>query len=375
MKISARKIGGTVSLIVLAAAGVFAYQAVFPPVRSQTAPAAPPPGVPVAVATVARQSMPIRVDIIATVQTIATVAVRSRIDGYIDKVLVHDGQYVKAGDIMFQLDPRSAAAQLQQAEGQLLRDKASLEGAERDLKRNTDLVAKGATPIINLDAAKTQAGVFDGAVKADEAAINNLKVQLTFCTIAAPIDGRIGFIAIKEGNSINANGVPLATINQMQPIYVNFALPQVDLPALEAAMNRGPVEVSVRAPGDQGAPAKGLVEFFDSAVDSSTGTIAVRAKFANDDRRLWPGQYVNTSVSLGTESDALTVPQTAVQVGQNGNYVFVIKSDRAEVRPVKTTRTIDGKSVIASGLSEGEQVAIDGQLRLGNGTRVEIKKL
>jgi RND family efflux transporter MFP subunit len=375
MKISAKRIRGTVALIVLAAAAVFAYQAIFPPVRSQTAPTAPPPGVPVAVATVARQSMPIRVDIIATVQTIATVAVRSRIDGYIDKVLVHDGQYVKAGDVMFQLDPRSAAAQLQQAEGQLLRDKASLEGAQRDLKRNTDLVAKGATPIINLDAAKTQAGVFDGAVKADEAAVDNLKVQLTFCTIAAPIDGRIGLIAIKEGNSINANGIPLATINRMQPIYVNFALPQVDLPDLKAAMDRGPVEVSVRAPGDQGAPTKGFVEFFDSAVDSSTGTIAVRAKFANDDLRLWPGQYVNTSVSLGTESDALTVPQTAVQVGQNGNYVFVIKSDRAEVRPVKATRTIDGKSVIASGLSEGEQVAIDGQLRLGNGTRVEIKKL
>jgi multidrug efflux system membrane fusion protein len=375
MKSSAQRIGGTVALIVLAAAGVFAYQAAFPPVRSQTAPAAPPPGVPVAVATVGRQSMPIRVDIIATVQTIATVAVRSRIDGYIDKVLVHDGQYVKAGDIMFQLDPRSAAAQLQQAEGQMLRDKASLEGAQRDLKRNTDLVAKGATPIINLDAAKTQAGVFDGAVKADEAAIENLKVQLTFCTIAAPIDGRIGLIAIKEGNSIKANDVPLATINQMQPIYVSFALPQVDLPALKAAMDRGPVEVSVRAQGDQGAPTKGFVEFFDSAVDSSTGTIAVRAKMLNDDLRLWPGQYVNTSVSLGMEPDVLTVPQTAVQVGQNGNYVFVIKSDRAEVRPVKATRTIDGKSVIASGLSEGEQVAIDGQLRLGNGTRVDIKKL
>ena len=133
--------------------------------------------------------------------------------------------------------------------------------------------------------------------------------------------------------------------------------------------------MSVRAQGDQGAPTKGFVEFFDSAVDSSTGTIAVRAKMVNDDLRLWPGQYVNTSVSLGMESDVLTVPQTAVQVGQNGNYVFVIKSDRAEVRPVKATRTIDGKSVIASGLSEGEQVAIDGQLRLGNGTRVDIKKL
>lgn len=375
MNRSARRVGGAIAVIGLLAAGAVAYQYVFLAVQSKTAPAGPPPGVPVAVATVARQSMPIRVDMIGTVQTIANVAIRSRIDGYIDKVLVHDGQFVKAGDMMFELDRRAAQAQLQQAQAQLLRDKASLDGAERDLKRNSDLVAKGATPIINLDAAKTQVGVFDGAVKADEAAIENLKVQLSFCTISAPIDGRIGLIAIKDGNSIKANDVPLATINQIQPIYVSFALPQADLPALKTAMDRGPVEVSVRAQGDQGPATKGLVEFYDSAVDSSTGTIAVRAKFANEDLRLWPGQYVNTSVSLGAEPDVLIVPQTAVQVGQNGNYVFVIKADRAEIRPVKAMRTIDGKSVIGSGLNEGEEVAIDGQLRLGNGTRVEIKKL
>jgi multidrug efflux system membrane fusion protein len=375
MRISAKVIGWTVAVVVLGAGGVYAYQAVFPPVQSKPGPAAPPPGVPVAVATVARQSIPIRVDMIGTVQTIATVAIRSRIDGYIDQVLVRDGQFVKTGDTMFQLDRRAAEAQLQQAQAQLLRDQASLEGAERDLKRNTDLVAKSATPIMNLDAAKTQVGVFDGAVKADAAAIENLKVQLSFCTISAPINGRLGLIAIKEGNSIKANDVPLATISQMQPIYVYFALPQVDLPDLKAAMDRGPVEVSVRPQGDHGSPTKGVVEFFDSAVDSSTGTIAVRAKFTNDDLRLWPGQFVNTSVNLGMEPDVLIVPQTAVQVGQNGNYVFVIKSDRAEVRAVKASRTIDGKSVIASGLTEGEQVAVDGQLRLGNGTRVEIKKL
>jgi multidrug efflux system membrane fusion protein len=162
----------------------------------------------------------------------------------------------------------------------------------------------------------------------------------------------------------------------MQPIYVGFSLPQVDLPALKTAMDHGPVVVSVRVQGDEGPAIKGPVEFFDSSVDSSTGTIAVRAKFANEELRLWPGQYVNVAVELGTELDVLTVPQTAVQVGQKGNYVFVIRPDRtAEFRPVKATRTIDGKSVIASGLSEGEEVAVDGQLRLGNSTRVEVKKL
>jgi multidrug efflux system membrane fusion protein len=376
MNRASKRVWWAVALLVVAGGGGFAYQTLFAPVRSQPAARGEAPGVPVAVAAVVRQAMPVRFEIIGTVQTIATVGIRSRIDGYIDRVLVHDGQFVKAGDVMFALDQRSAAAQLQQAKAQLARDKASLEGANRDLRRNTELVARSAGPVMNLDAAQTQVGVFEGAVAADQAAIENLQVQLSFCTISAPIDGRIGMIAIKEGNSINANGVPLATINQLQPIYVTFSLPQVDLPALKTAMDRGPVEVSVRAQGDEGTPTKGTVEFFDSAVDSSTGTIAVRGKFANDELRLWPGQYVNTSVMLGIESDVLTVPQTAVQVGQNGNYVFVIKPDRtAEFRPVKARRTIDGKSVIASGLSEGEEVAIDGLLRLGNGTKVEIKKL
>jgi multidrug efflux system membrane fusion protein len=365
-----------VALLILAGAGGIAYQTLSAPAPSRGGPGNAPPGVPVVVAAAARQSVPLRIEIIGTVQTIAMVSIKSRVDGYIDRVLVRDGQFVKAGDVMFQLDTRSAEAQLQQARAQLDRDKASLEGAERDLRRYTELVAKGATPVTNLDGAKTQVAIFNGAVAADQAAIENLKVQLSFCTISAPIDGRVGLIAIKEGNSIKANDIPLATINQMQPIYVAFSLPQVDLPALKSAMDRGPVEVSVRAQGDDGEPIKGLVEFFDSAVDSSTGTILVRAKFANDELRLWPGQYVNVAVALGMEPDALIVPQTAVQVGQAGNYVFVITPERkAEVRPVKATRTIDGKTVISSGLKEGEEVAVDGQLRLSNGTRVEIKKL
>jgi membrane fusion protein, multidrug efflux system len=373
---SKKRVWWTVALLILAGSGGLAYQTLYQPVRSQPAAGGPPPGVPVVVAKVARQHVPVRIEIIGTVQTIATVSIKSRVDGYIDHVLVRDGQFVKAGDIMFQLDSRSAEAQLQQARAQLARDKASLEGAERDLRRYTELVAKSATPVTNLDGAKTQVGVFSGAVAADEAAIENLQVQLSYCTISAPINGRVGLIAIKEGNSIKANDIPLATINQIQPIYVGFSLPQVDLPALKAAMEHGPVEVSVRVQGDEGAPIEGLVEFFDSAVDSATGTIAVRAKFANEELRLWPGQYVNVAVALGMEADALTVPQTAVQVGQNGTYVFVIKSDRtAEFRPVKATRTVDGRSVITSGLSEGEEVAVDGQLRLGDGTRVEVKKL
>src|ERR1700674_1491736 len=372
---SMKRVRWAVTFLVLAGVGVVVYQTQVTPARSQTAPAATP-GVPVVVATVARQPMPVRIDTIGTVQTIAMVSIKSRVDGYIDSVLIRDGQFVKTGDIMFRLDSRSAEAQLKQAQAQLARDQASLEGAERDLRRYTELVAKHATPVTNLETAQTQVGVFKGAVKADEAAIENLQVQLSFCTIRAPIDGRVGIIAIKAGNSIKANDLPLATINQIQPIHIGFSLPQVGFPGLRAAMDQGEVEVSVRPQGDEGAPIKGLIEFFDSAVDTPTGTIAVRAKFANDELRLWPGQYVNASVTLGVERDALTVPQAAVRVGQGGNYVFVIKPDRtAEVRRVNVTRTVAGKSGIASGVSEGEEVAVDGQLRLNNGTKVEIKRL
>ena len=378
MRISKKRVWWTIGLLVLAGVGGLAYQTLFLPVRSQTAAGrgGGPPGVPVAVAPVARVAMPVRIDTFGTVQTIALVSIKSRVDGYIDGVLIRDGQFVKTGDVMFQLDPRSAEAQLRQAQAQLARDQSSLEGAQRDLKRYTELVAKHATPVTNLETAQTQVGVFEGAVKADEAMIENLKVQLSFCTITAPIDGRVGSIAIKTGNSIKANDLPLATINQIQPIYVTVSLPQFAFPNLKAAMARGPVEVSVRPQGDDGPPIKGTVEFFDSAVDTPTGTIAVRAIFTNEEQRLWPGQYASAAVTLGLEPDALTVPQAAVRVGQNGNYVFVIKPDRtAEVRLVNVSRTIDGKSVVDKGLNEGEDVAIDGQLRLNNGTKVEIKKL
>src|SRR6516225_4789615 len=277
MKISMRRVWWTIGLLVLAGVGGLAYQTLFPPVRSQTAAGrgGGPPGVPVAVAPVARVAMPVRIDTFGTVQTIALVSIKSRVDGYIDSVLIRDGQFVKTGDVMFQLDPRSAEAQLRQAQAQLARDQSSLEGAQRDLKRYTELVAKHATPVTNLETAQTQVGVFEGAVKADEAMIENLKVHLSFCTITAPIDGRVGSIAIKTGNSIKANDLPLATINQIQPIYVTVSLPQVAFPNLKAAMARGPVEVSVRPQGDDGPPIKGTVEFYDSAVDTPTGTIAV----------------------------------------------------------------------------------------------------
>ena len=370
-----KRVFWAVAFLVLAGLGAVAYQTLLVPARSQTAPAPrAAPSVPVVVATVTRQTMPVRIDTIGTVQTIAMVTIKSRIDGYIDQVLIQDGQFVKAGDVMFRLDSRTAQAQVEQMQAQLARDQAQLVNAQRDVKRYEPLVAKDFVSHQQYDTAVTTAQALTAAVAADQAMIDNAKTLLSYLTILAPIDGRVGTIAIKAGNSIKSNDLPLATINQVKPIYVGFNLPQQELPALRAAMAEQPVEVSVRPQGDTGAPITGKVEYFDNAVDIPSGTIVVRARFANDDLRLWPGQFVNVAVTTRVDADAITVPPGAVQVGQDGNFVFVIKPDnRAEVRKVTVARTVDGRSVIAQGLQEGEKVVVDGQMRLINGTRVEIR--
>jgi len=370
-----RRVWLAVAFLVLAGLAGAAYQVFLVPARSQTAKAPPAsPAIPVVVATAEREAAPVRIDTIGTVQTIATVTIKSRIDGYIDRVLIQDGQFVKTGDVMFRLDSRAAQAQVQQAEAALGKDQAMLANARRDVKRYEPLVAKDFVSHQQYDTASASAQALEAAVAADQAAIANAKVLLTYYTIVAPIDGRVGAISIKAGNSIKANDLPLATINQIKPIYVAFALPQSELPEVRDAMARGPVEVSVRAPGDAGKAETGTIAFFDNAVDTASGTINVRATFANEDQRLWPGQFVNVTVTTHIDQDAIVVPPAAIQVGQEGKYVFVVKPDKtAEPRPVTVSRTVDGKSVIASGLAAGEQVVIDGQLRLTRGARVEIR--
>jgi membrane fusion protein, multidrug efflux system len=371
-----KRVWVAVAFLVLACAGGVVYQTLLLPARSQTPRQAgrQVPAVPVVVATVTRKSVPVRIDTIGAAQPIANVVIKSRIDGYIDKVLIHDGQYVKAGETMFQLDARSARAQVQQASASLAKDQAQLANALRDVKRYEPLVAKDFVSRQQYDTATTTAQALQAAVAVDQAAIENAKVLLSYDTITAPIDGRVGMIAIKAGNSIKANDIPLATINQIKPIYVSFALAQSQLPALRAAMARGPVTVSVTAPGDPGKPVTGTVTFFDNSVDVASGTISVRATFANDDDRLWPGQFLNVAMTTQVDADALVVPSPAIQVGQDGDYVFVVKQDgTAEARPVTVSRAVAGESVIAKGLAAGERVVVDGQLRLTNGSRVAIR--
>jgi len=359
--------------VVLALVGVSYQFNLLGPARSQTGAARPQGPVPVRVAKVAVKPTPVEFDTIGTVQTIASVAVKSRLDGFIDKVLVQDGQFVKAGDVMFQLDSRAAQAQVDQATATLARDQAQLANAERDVGRYKSLVSKDFVSRQQYDTSTTTATALQATVQADQAQLANAKILLSYYTIVAPFDGRVGMIAIKRGNSIKANDVPLATVNQIQPIYVSFALPQHDLPELRTAMAEGPVMVHVLAQGDKGEPVEGKVAFFDNAIDTTSGTIGVRASFANEHQRLWPGQFVNVSVLVRMDPDALVVPPTAVQVGQQGSYVFVVKSDnKAETRVVTVDRTVAGQAVISKGLTAGETVVIDGQLRLTEGTPVRI---
>jgi membrane fusion protein, multidrug efflux system len=365
-----------VALAAFLALGGIVYQSAWlGPARSQTpAGSRPSQGVPVRVATVTQQPAPVRFDTIGTVQTIASVTVKSRIDAVIDKVQIRDGQYVAAGDVMFLLDGRAAQAQVDQAKANLARDQANYENAERDVGRYAPLVSKEFVSRQQYDTAVTAAKALQRSVQADQAALENATVQLSYYTIAAPIDGRVGMVAIKAGNSIKSNDLPLVTINQIKPIYVAFSLPQSNLPELRAAMAGGKVAVRVLPQGDKGAPVEGQVGFFDNAVDTNSGTINVRASFANDEQRLWPGEYVSVSVVVRLEPDAITVPPTAVQVGRDGNFVFVIKDDNtAEARPVTVNRIVDGVSVISKGLKPGEKVAVDGQLRLNDGVRVQIQ--
>src|SRR5215469_629549 len=362
--------------LALLGGGAVAYHflwAATPGVQTAQAPRQTPP-VPVVVATAERRPMPVRLDAIGNVQSIANVAFKSRIDAQIDQVRVKDGQYVKTGDVLFHLDSRAAEAQVHQMEAQLARDRAQLVNAKRDVDRFAPLVAKDFVSRQQYDTSVTTAQALEASVKADEAALDNAKVLLTYYTITAPIDGRIGMVQSKLGNNLKANDVSFATLNQVKPIYVNFSVSERELPGIKAAMAKGPVAVSALAPGDEGSPIMGKLAFFDNAVDATTGTIALRGVFSNDDERLWPGQYVNVSVTLAVQEDALVVPQAAVQIGQEKPFLFIVRPDNtAEARKVETSRTVDGKTIITSGIAVGDRVVIDGQLRLTNGARVDIR--
>jgi multidrug efflux system membrane fusion protein len=331
--------------------------------------------VPVDVAVAVKRRVPVRVDLLGTVTPIASVAVKTRVDTEITGVQFQDGAMVRQGDVLFTLDSRALEAQLHQAEGTLQRDQAQLDGAERDVKRYTELVSKGATPIINLDNAKTQSAMYTGAMAADQAQIDNLKVQIGYCTIRAQINGRISMAAVKVGNFVRAADVtPIATIIQTAPVYVTFALPQRSLAELRAAISNESANIEALAPGDPRSE-NGQVTMIENTVDPTTGTVPVRATMPNTKEVLWPGTLVTVRLNF-REEEAVLVPSIAVQAGQAGSYVFVVKDGVANVQPVKVARTLDEtQTILASGLAGGETVVTEGQLLLRDGTKVSARQV
>jgi RND family efflux transporter MFP subunit len=326
--------------------------------------------VSVELATAERKPVPVDVDSIGTVTPISSVALKSRLETTIVAVHFEDGAKVNEGDLLFTLDSRQIDAQIEQAEGMLTKDQAQLAGAERDLKRFNDLIGKGATTQVNVDNAKTQADILIGTIKADQAALDNLKVQKSYTSIRAPFSGRISAANVKVGNFVRpADTAPLAVINQMAPVYVTFAIPQRVLVDLREAMASGSSRVIATIPGHQKS-ADGKVAMVENSVDSTTGMVTVRGIMDNANETLWPGILVATKLTIRTEN-AVVLPTVAVQRSQSGNYVFVVKEGVAKVQPVKVDRTFQGQSVITEGLSGGENVVVDGQLLLSDGTRVE----
>jgi RND family efflux transporter MFP subunit len=330
--------------------------------------------VPVEVAKAVSKPAPVVIEALGTVTPIQSVAVRARLDSEITGVHFEDGASVRQGDLLFTLDSRALEAQVKQAEGMVARDKAQLAGAERDVRRYTELVAKSATPVVNLDNALTQADSFRAAIAADEGALENLKVQLSYCSIRAPIAGRIGAANVKVGNFVRAGDVaPLAVINQMTPIYVNFSAPQRSLSPIRKALAEGTGRVDAGIAGDAKVAA-GRLTMIDNNVDATTGMVAMRATMDNADQVLWPGALVDTKLTL-REEQAIVVPAAAIQTGQAGNFVFVVKDDTAAVRPVKVARINAAEAVLDSGLEAGELVVTNGQLLLTTGTKVAPREM
>jgi membrane fusion protein, multidrug efflux system len=331
--------------------------------------------VPVLVATAVQKAVPVQLRAVGNVEPYTTVSIKSQVTGVLLQAHFKEGQDVKKGQQLFTVDPRPYEAALRQAEANMQRDNAQLKNLREQVRRYAELVEKQYVSREQYDLIKTNADAAEAVVEADKAAVENAKVQLSYCYIYSPVDGRVGSLLVNEGNLVRVNdAAPLVIINQVNPINVTFSVPEQHLSDLTRHMNAGQLKVDASFQSDEGRPEQGRLEFVDNAVDRSTGTIKLKAVFANTERRLWPGQFINVALTLTTQPDAVVIPSEAVQVGQDGQHVFVVQPDkRVEVRPVTLGTTSGGEAVIIKGLAAGEQIVREGQFLLGPGSRIEIK--
>jgi membrane fusion protein, multidrug efflux system len=334
------------------------------------------PSVPVSVTTAKRSAVPYVVTANGVAEPMQTVAVESQVNGILNRVTFAEGQDVQAGQVLFEIDSRPYVAVLDQARAQLARDEAQAANARRDATRYAALVKEGYVTTSQADQAEATAASAAATVAADRATVAKAALDVSNCTIRAPISGRTGSLLVRQGNLVKANGdPPLVVINQIKPILVRFSVPQSQFPDIQRYY-RGGNALFVRATPSEGTgvPLDGTLAFVDNNVDSTTGTVLLKARFANPEGSLWPGQYTNVALQLYVDPTALTLPASAVLTGQQGTYVFTVDSaGKATQTPVRVTRTVDSVAVIESGVKDGEKVIISGQSRLTPGAKVTIK--
>lgn len=347
---------------------VFGALAACSPHGAPPAPSAPP----VSVTKAVTKDVPVTVATVGTVEPIDSVAVKSLVDGQLLEVLVHDGADVIENQLLFRIDPRPAEAALRQAEANQAKDQAALDQARTEVKRNAPVAAKGYISADQMQQLQTAVEAAVASVAVDQANVAAAKLTRAYTEIRSPLAGRVGRILVQAGNLVKANDTnALLVINRIEPIYVNFALPGAVLSRVLTAQTQGPLAVGAQPVGSTGS-IEGQVAFVDNAVDSSTGTIHLRAKFANDGHELWPGQLVGVNITLGHDASAVVVPDHVVQTGPKGTYVFVVDAQsRASQRAVTIARSAGGESVVASGLAAGETVVVDGQSRIEDGVAVK----
>jgi multidrug efflux system membrane fusion protein len=329
---------------------------------------------PVLLTDVTLSDMPRILRVVGNVASSATVGVKARVTGELVGVHFTEGQDVQEGQPLFTIDPRPFQASLNEAVSRLDRDIAQLSKAAEDMKRYGKLVSEGYVSRESYDKAVTDAAALRATVRADEAVVESARLQLSYCSITAPISGRAGAIKADRGNMIKANDdAPLLVIDTLQPVYVNFAVPEARLSEVLARQREHNLAIQATPAG--GESASGELTFVDNAVDVRTGTIRLRGTFANETRALWPGQFVQVALRLGTDRDVVVLPAKAVQSGRNENYVYVVGADnKAQVRPIVMDAEDDGQMIVREGLAKGERVVLEGQVRLAPGVMVEIRQ-
>ena len=366
-----RKLTRVISLLLIAAGWIL-----IPGCSSQKAQSAPPIAVPVVVAAVVQDTVPVELRAIGNVQAYNTVQVKTQVPGELTSVLFQEGDDVKQGQLLFTLDSRTFEADLKRLESNLLRDQAEAANARAQATRYAKLMEDGVVAREQYDQYRTQAEAMEAAVQADKSAVEYARLRLGYTKIFSPLSGRTGSLLVHRGNIVKENDEKsvLVAINQVTPIYAEFAVPERYLSRIKAQAAAGKLKVQALASGEA-APEEGTLSFVDNRVDQATGTIRLKGTFANPSRRLWPGQFVDVVLRLGERSNAVLVPTQAVQTGQQGQFVFVIKSDMtAEQRPVKVGEAVGGSTIIEQGVQPGERVVTDGQMRLVPGSRVEIRQ-